>query len=131
MVTSAQAKAFPCTTSLPDNVRQAGAGRPAHGAGRPALIISAEDGAADTIVPHFLRAGGAPKQARIMNSDRLFVTPDDLDKLERAIRQVGVSFVTIDSIMCFLSDGVNSTETRTLGGPCSHWWTSRGARVRS
>ena len=50
-----------------------------------ALIISAEDGAAGTIVPRFLRAGGASKQARIMGNDRLFVSPDGLDKLERAI----------------------------------------------
>ena len=79
-----------------------------------ALIISAEDGAAGTIVPRFLRAGGASKQARILGNDRLFVSPDGLDKLERAIRQVGASFVAIDPIMSFLSDGVNSNRDQVV-----------------
>jgi hypothetical protein len=79
-----------------------------------ALIISAEDGAAGTIVPRFLRAGGTSKQARIMGNDRLFVSPDGLDKLERAIRQVGASFVATDPIMCFLSDSVNSNRDQVV-----------------
>jgi hypothetical protein len=48
-----------------------------------ALIVSAEDGAADAIVPRFLAAGGDPKRARIIGSKEQFIIPDDLDKLER------------------------------------------------
>jgi hypothetical protein len=90
---------------MPDNqpIEQAGA-----------IIISAEDGAADTIVPRFSVAGGDPAKARIIGSDKPFIIPNDLDKLERAIRQTGASFVAIDPIMSFLSDDVNSNRDQDV-----------------
>jgi hypothetical protein len=78
------------------------------------LIVSAEDGAADTIVPRFLAAGGDPKRARIIGSEEPFLIPDDLDKLERAIRQTGASFVVIDPVMSFLSDNINSNRDQDV-----------------
>jgi hypothetical protein len=78
------------------------------------LIVSAEDGAADTIVPRFLAAGGDPKRARILGSEEPFIIPDDLDRLERAIRQLGATFVVIDPVMSFLSDDVNSNRDQDV-----------------
>jgi hypothetical protein len=78
------------------------------------LIVSAEDGAADTIVPRFLAAGGDPKRARIIGSEELFLIPDHLDKLERAIRQTNASFVVIDPVMSFLSDNINSNRDQDV-----------------
>jgi hypothetical protein len=78
------------------------------------LIVSAGDGAADTIVPRFLAAGGDPKRARILGSEEPFIIPDDLDQLERAIRQLGATFVVIDPVMSFLSDDVNSNRDQDV-----------------
>lgn len=79
-----------------------------------ALIVSAEDGAADTIVPRFLAAGGDPTKARIIGSEEQFIIPDDLDKLERAIRQTGATFAVIDPVMSFLSDDINSNRDQDV-----------------
>jgi hypothetical protein len=79
-----------------------------------ALIVSAEDGAADTIVPRFLAAGGDPTKARIIGSEEQLIIPDDLDKLERAIRQIDARFVVIDPIMSFLSDNINSNRDQDV-----------------
>ncbi len=79
-----------------------------------ALIVSAEDGAADTIVPRFLAAGGDPTRARIIGAEEQFIIPDDLDKLERAIRQTGATFVVIDPVMSFLSDDINSNRDQDV-----------------
>ncbi len=87
-------------------------GQPVERAG--AIIVSAEDGAADTIVPRFLAAGGDPTRARIIGSDRPFLIPDDLNTLERAIEQTGASFVAIDPVMSFLSDDVNSNRDQDV-----------------
>ena len=85
--------------SLPD-------GQPLEKAG--ALIVSMEDGAADTIVPRFTASGGDPTKAKIIGSEQPLVIPDDLDQLERAIRQTGARFVAIDPIMSFLADRVDT-----------------------
>src|SRR5215212_836845 len=87
-------------------------GQPTEPAG--VLIVSAEDGAGDTIVPRFLAAGGAPKRARIIGSEEPFLIPDHLDKLERAIRQTNASFVVIDPVMSFLSDNINSNRDQDV-----------------
>ncbi len=79
-----------------------------------ALIVSAEDGAADTIVPRFLAAGGDPTRARIIGAEEQFIIPDDLDKLERAIKQTGATFVVIDPVMSFLSDDINSNRDQDV-----------------
>ena len=89
-------------------------GQPTEKAG--VLIVSREDGAADTIVPRFLAAGGDPTKARIIGASEQFVIPDDLDKLERAIKQDNVSFVAIDPVMSFLSDNINSNSDQQVRG---------------
>ncbi len=78
------------------------------------IIISREDGAADTIVPRFLAAGGDPTRGRIIGAGEEFVLPDDVDKLERAIKQMGAAFVVIDPVMSFLADHINSNSDQQV-----------------
>lgn len=85
--------------NLPDGTSTEAAG---------AVIISAEDGASDTIRPHFDAARGDPNRALLLGDEEPFAIPEDIPKLERAIRQVGASLVVIDPIMAFLSGDVNS-----------------------
>jgi hypothetical protein len=79
-----------------------------------ALIVSMEDGAADTIVPRFLASGGDPTRAKIIGSEQPLMIPDDLDRLERAIRQTNARFVAIDPVMSFLADNVNTNSDQQV-----------------
>ena len=78
------------------------------------IIVSREDGAADTIVPRFIAAGGDVNNARIIGAGEEFVIPNDLDKLKRAIKQTGAAFVIIDPVMSFLADDVNSNSDQQV-----------------
>jgi hypothetical protein len=91
--------------SLPD-------GTPTEAAG--VVIVSAEDGAADTIRPRFDAAGGDPARARLLGDEEPFVIPDDIPHLERAVKQVGAALVVIDPIMAFLSGKVNSNRDQDV-----------------
>ncbi len=91
--------------SLPD-------GTPTEAAG--VVILSAEDGAGDTIRPRFDAARGDPARARLLGDEEPFAIPDDLPLLERAIRQVGAALVVIDPIMAFLSGDVNSNRDQDV-----------------
>lgn len=79
-----------------------------------ALIVSMEDGAADTILPRFLAAGGDPTMAMIIGAGTPLVIPDDIGKLERAIRQAGARLVCIDPVMGFLADNVNTNSDQQV-----------------
>lgn len=78
------------------------------------VIVSAEDGLADTIVPRLIAAGGALD--KIVAIDKVpddegghpFVIPDDLPAVERAIREMDAKLVIIDPLMAFLSGTTNS-----------------------
>ena len=87
-------------------------GTPTDAAG--AVIVSAEDGAADTIRPRFDAAGGNPTRACLLGDEEPFVIPDDIPRLERAVRQVGAALVVIDPIMAFLSGEVNSNRDQDV-----------------
>jgi hypothetical protein len=78
------------------------------------IIVSREDGAADTIVPRFIAAGGDVHNARIIGAGEDFVIPDDVDKLRRAIKQTGAALVIIDPVMSFLADDVNSNSDQQV-----------------
>ncbi len=78
------------------------------------IIVSREDGAADTIVPRFIAAGGDVNNARIIGAGEEFVIPNDLDKLKRAIKQTGAALVIIDPVMSFLADDVNSNSDQQV-----------------
>ena len=87
-------------------------GQPVEKAG--VIIVSREDGAADTIVPRFIAAGGDVNNARIIGAGEEFVIPNDLDKLMRAIKQMNAAFVIIDPVMSFLADDVNSNSDQQV-----------------
>lgn len=87
-------------------------GTPTEAAG--AVIVSAEDGAADTIRPRFDAAGGDPHRALLVGDDEPFAIPDDLPRLERAVVQAGAALVVIDPIMAFLSGNVNSNRDQDV-----------------
>ena len=84
------------------------------GAGEPAgvVLVSAEDGLADTIVPR-LQAAGADLELiwaiEQCGEDRHpFTMPDDLAHLERAVRETGARLVVIDPLMAFLNLHTNA-----------------------
>lgn len=80
------------------------------------VILSAEDGLADTIVPR-LKAAGADLEKIIALTEcpdrtgegtRPPVLPADLEALRKAIAQVDAKLVIIDPLMAFLSGDTNS-----------------------
>jgi AAA domain len=79
------------------------------------VILSAEDGLADTIRPRFDAAGGDPSRAIAVSTvqdaegnERQITIPDDLHVIEAAIERVGAVLVVIDPLMAFLPGEVNS-----------------------
>jgi hypothetical protein len=90
---------------LPDGTKTEAAG---------AVIVSAEDGASDTIRPRFDAAGGDPNRALLLGDDEPFAIPGDIPRLERAVRQVKAALVVIDPIMAFLSGDVNSNRDQDV-----------------
>jgi hypothetical protein len=79
------------------------------------LIISAEDDLSDTIVPR-LRAAGAELEkvaSLALRNDETgealpFSVPEDIDRLDRTIRETDARFVVIDPIAAFLSEKIQS-----------------------
>lgn len=78
------------------------------------VIMSAEDGLADTIRPRLDAAGADPGRVLSLATisedgyDRLPSVPDDLDIIRRGVERVSASLVVIDPLMAFLSGDVNS-----------------------
>jgi AAA domain len=78
------------------------------------VILSAEDGLADTIVPR-LRAAGANLE-RVLALEkipadigyRLPVLPSDMGYLRSAIKQIDAKLVIVDPLMAFLESRVNT-----------------------
>ena len=96
---------------MPDGHELAGAA--------PALVLSAEDGLNDTIVPRLAAAGADLDQVHIwtevVDTDadgepraRPPVIPGDLDRLVHHIRAIGARLVIIDVLMAYLDGAVNS-----------------------
>lgn len=80
------------------------------------VILSAEDGLADTIVPR-LQAAGADLDRiialtecadRTGDGSHPPVLPDDLETVRRAIEQIDAKLVIIDPLMAYLSSATNS-----------------------
>ncbi|HEX3149196.1 MAG TPA: AAA family ATPase [Gemmataceae bacterium] len=81
-------------------------GAPGRAAAR-ALIIQAEDGTANTLVPRLLAAGADLNHVFFLPDDatRLFRLPRNLRTLERAIRSTGAELIVIDPLVAFLQAG--------------------------
>ena len=90
---------------LPDGERYGPAG---------VVLLSAEDGLADTIRPRLDAAGADTKRIVAVSTvpdgkaERMVSIPKDLGLIERAIRRVGAALVVVDPLMAFLSGDTNS-----------------------
>jgi hypothetical protein len=94
---------------MPGEERQAGEDREPAGV----VLLTAEDGLADTVVPR-LQAAGADLE-RILALEAVPETlprpprlPDDSDWIAQSVQQVSAALVIIDPLMAFLSGKVNS-----------------------
>lgn len=74
------------------------------------LIMSAEDGLADTIQPRLVAAGAALERVVALTAvgDDLPSLPGDIAVMEQEIRANGVTLVVIDPLMAYLDPEVNS-----------------------
>jgi hypothetical protein len=95
------------------------------------IILCAEDGAADTVVPRLMAAGADRDKIHIVTAvheadgkgRRLFNLSKDLDILERLINKIGdVGLVTIDPVDAYIGadvDGHKNTAVRAVLEPIS------------
>ncbi|QPD04919.1 MAG: hypothetical protein Nkreftii_002693 [Candidatus Nitrospira kreftii] len=91
------------------------------------IILSAEDGAADTIRPRIDRFHGDPSRIYLLQAvkqqgkDRPFNLADDLHHLEQAVRQTQAALVLIDPLSAYLgkTDSFTDAEVRGVLGPVS------------
>ena len=79
------------------------------------VLLSAEDGLADTIRPRLDVAGADTSKILALATvhdenghDRLLSIPEDLALIEKGIRRVGARLVVVDPLMAFLSGDTNS-----------------------
>ncbi len=79
------------------------------------VLLNAEDGLADTILPRLEAAGGDPAKVLSLATvpdedghDRLLSIPEDIRTIERGIRRVNAGLVVIDPFMAFLSGKLNA-----------------------
>lgn len=80
-----------------------------------AVIVSLEDGAADTIVPRLMAAGADLAKIRIVQTitgpdglERTPTLPCDLGAIEAAIKDVGAAILVIDPFVATLAGDTNS-----------------------
>jgi hypothetical protein len=79
-----------------------------------AVLLSAEDGLADTVRPRLDAADGDPERVLALatlrdgDGERLLTIPGDLDIIRRGIERVKALVVVIDPMMAFLGPDVNS-----------------------
>ena len=79
------------------------------------VILSAEDGLADTVRPRLDAAGGDPSRVLALTTkedgeagERLLTLPDDILLIERGVAQVGAGLVTIDPLVAFFGTKTDS-----------------------
>src|SRR6266446_4150932 len=72
------------------------------------IILSAEDGLADTIRPRLEAAEADLDRIRAFAFEALPTIPDDLSAIERAITEVGARLVIIDPLVAFFGRAVNA-----------------------
>ena len=85
------------------------------------VIISAEDGVADTIKPRVIAAGGDPSRILFLDTvpegpdgERLLSPPKDVPIIERAVRRVRAKLVVIDPLMAFIDPGLDPYKDRDV-----------------
>jgi putative DNA primase/helicase len=105
------------------------------------ILLSAEDGVADTIVPRFLAAGGDPDKLEIIKAveveeggERTFNLKADLAALEEKIKAIGdVVLVIIDPITSYLGsvDSHKNAEVRGSVDPLNEMADKLGVAIVS
>jgi putative DNA primase/helicase len=104
------------------------------------IVLSAEDGEADTIKPRLVAAGGDPSRVFVISAtkdgegQRTFNLQADLDLLERAIDKIGdVLLVIIDPVSSYLGkvDGHKNSEVRGVLEPLSEMAARLGVAILS
>ena len=104
------------------------------------IVLSAEDGEADTIKPRLVAAGGDPSRVYVVSAtkdgegQRTFNLQADLDLLERAIDKIGdVLLVIIDPVSSYLGkvDGHKNSEVRGVLEPLSEMAARLGVAILS
>jgi hypothetical protein len=92
-----------------------------------ALIMSAEDGAADTIRPRLDAAGGDPENVALWTEvvykddegnrkSRPPLLPEDIGILAKKIAETGAELVMIDVLMAYLSSSVDAHKDQDIRG---------------
>src|SRR5215213_4832243 len=87
------------------------------------LLLAAEDGVADTILPRIVAAGGDPSRVLVLGHDTPLWIPEDMHTVERGAERIGAKLIAVDPIMSFLGAGINSNtdkEVRTALSPLKH-----------
>lgn len=84
------------------------------------LLLSAEDGVADTIVPRLMAAGANLGLVHIMEGIRTHEgeagvqIPTDLDLIEEAMTLLGCSLVVMDPLSVFLGDDISENRNQEV-----------------
>lgn len=85
------------------------------------VIVAIEDGAADTIKPRVIAAGGDPKRILVLDTvpegeggERPLSLPEDVHLIERAVKRVGAKLVIIDPLMGFISAKLDPNKDRDV-----------------
>src|SRR5712692_3987133 len=108
------------------------------GAGGGVLVLSAEDGAADTIVPRLIAAEAYLPLVRILETvpcadgERQPEIPTDLGLIDRVARQICAKLIILDPIVAFLAGSANAhrdQDVRRVLAPLAAMAQSTGAAV--
>src|SRR5258706_1443243 len=90
------------------------------------ILIAPEDGAGDTLKPRLEAAGGDPSRVRLLNTlesfnskklriyDRTFSLSEDIDALEKAIKDMQASLVILDPLMAILGSDIDSSRDQSV-----------------
>lgn len=85
------------------------------------VLLSAEDGPADTIRPRLDAAGADPSKVLALttlcdveNQERMLSVPDDVPLIERGIERVGAGLVVIDPLVAFLPKNVDANKDQDV-----------------
>ena len=101
------------------------------------VIMTAEDGLADTVKPRLEAAGGDPSQVVALDAIKLdngacrMPTLADIDSIREAIVSVSAKLVIIDPIMAYLGskDGHKDQDVRSIAHPVAHLAEETGVAV--
>ena len=93
-------------------------GRPGPGPAN-ALVLSAEDNAADTIVPRLVQLGADTQRVLVWQRQRddedwPWRFPSQIGRLDDALRQADARLAVIDPVMAFLDDSVLSASDQSV-----------------